>query len=130
MPISGTVLPMLHPLLAPGVFDLPALLEHDPPTPWHPDVGERLQAQVVAVRDVRAFGTSATTLFMLTDEGRYLTVRCGGVVLKGAVRQLRPAPGDQVVLLFEGMRPTRDGTRQYGLTRMALRRDGRWVSAR
>lgn len=29
--------PPLHPLVSPGEFDLPTLLEHEPPTRWHPE---------------------------------------------------------------------------------------------
>lgn len=121
-------LPMLHPLVETTEFDLNALLEHDPPARWRPEVGERVQGKVAQVADKRAYGNTAKTIFILLDDARYMVVRCGGVVLKGAYEKLRPAAGDDIALKYEGMKPTVDGQREYSLTRMAIKRDGRWVT--
>jgi hypothetical protein len=119
-------MPMLHPLVPAGAFDLKALLEHDPPTRWHPEEGDRLSGEVVKVEDKPAFGTTAPVLFVL-DEGQYRTLRCGGVVLRGCLKTLNPQPGERVLVKYEGKRKTVDGTREYALYRMAVQRDGKWV---
>lgn len=123
-----SALPMLHPQVETTHFDLNALLEHDPPARWRPEVGERVQGTVAQIADKTAYGTTAKTIFVLLDDARYVVVRCGGVVLKGAYEQLRPAAGDEIALKYEGMKPTVDGLREYSMTRMAVRRNGRWVT--
>lgn len=122
---------MLHPLVETTEFDLNALLEHDPPVRWRPEVGERIQGSVAQIADKNAYGASAKTIFILTDDERYVVVRCGGVVLKGSFAQLRPRAGDAIALKYEGMKPTVDGQREYSMTRMAIRRgsDSQWVTS-
>ena len=119
-------MPMLHPLVPAGEFDLQALLEHDPPQRWHPEEGERLAGEVVKVEDKAAFGTTAPVLFVL-DDGQYRTLRCGGVVLRGCLQVLNLQPGERVVIKYEGKKKTVDGTREYALYRMAVKRGGEWV---
>jgi hypothetical protein len=126
--MAPPLLPMLHPLVETTEFDLNALLEHDPPTRWRPEVGERVQGTVAQVADKNSYGKTAKAIFILLDDARYVVVRCGGVVLKGAYDTLHPASGDEIALKYEGMKPTIDGLREYSLTRMAVRRDGRWVT--
>jgi hypothetical protein len=121
-------MPMLHPLVAPGAFDLGALLEHDPPQRWHPEEGDRLVGEVVKVEDKPAFGTTAPVLFVMVEDS-YRTLRCGGVVLRGALQALKLKPGEQVLVKYEGKKKTVDGTREYAMYRMAVRRDDRWVVA-
>jgi hypothetical protein len=131
-----TELVQLHPLIPPGEFDLDELLKFEPPTRWHPEPGERVDG-VLAKEDERTtFGKSAPTLFLLVPpnfedihDHRYVVVRASGVVLRGAVDQLRPRPGERVALKYEGKRPTADGSREYAYHRMAVQRDGRWVVA-
>jgi hypothetical protein len=55
-------------------------------------------------------------------------VRASGVVLRGAVSELEPGPGEEVAFKYEGMRSTSGGDREYALYRMAVKR-GRWVRA-
>lgn len=127
--MAASGMPMLHPTVAAGKFDLQALLEHDPPSRWHPEEGDRLIGEVVKVEDKPAFGTTAPVLFVLVDDA-YRTLRCGGVVLRGALQDLDPQPGEQIAVKYEGKRKTVDGTREYALYRMAVRRDDEWVIAR
>jgi hypothetical protein len=121
-------MPMLHPLVPAGEFDLHALLEHDPPTRWHPEEGDRLSGTVVKVEDKAAFGTVAPVLFVMIEQS-YITLRCGGVVLRGALQSLRPQPDEEVLVKYEGKQKTVDGQREYAMYRMAVKRDGKWVTA-
>lgn len=135
-PSPGAAMPLLHPHIPAGRFDLGELLQFEPPTRWHPEPGERVQGTLVKSDERSSFGKSAPTLFVLVPpnaedihEHRYVVVRASGVVLRGAVDQLRPAPGDEVAFKYEGKRKTADGTREYAHHRAAVRRDGRWVVA-
>ena len=125
---------MLHPRIHPGGFDLRTLLEYEPPTRWRPEAGERVQGELVKAEERRAFGRSAPTLFILVPpatgdphDERYVTVRASGVVLRGGLDDLRPRPGEQIALKYEGMRSTADGQREYAYYRMAVRRGQRWT---
>jgi hypothetical protein len=115
-------MPQLHPLVPPGEFDLQALLEHEPPTRWSPDPGDGVEGVVVKVVDVKAFGQTAPTMFLLLDDSRYLTIRCGGVVLKRQVEETRPAPGDRVAVRFLGMRVSESSGREYANYMFGIRR--------
>lgn len=106
-------MPQLHPLVPGGRFDLEALLQHEPPTRWSPEPGDGIEGDVVKVVETKAFGATAPTLFLLIDDGRLLTIRCGGVVLKGRLQEHRPAPGDRVALRFNGMRTSQSSRREY-----------------
>lgn len=118
----------LHPNLPPGEFDLAALLEYDPPTRWHPEEGEKLIGELTRVVEKVSFGHPAPTLYVLVEGDRYMTVRASGVVLRGAIGELKPAIGEQVAFKFEGMRESVAG-HQYALYRMAVKRPGGWVVA-
>lgn len=118
----------LHPRVPPGEFDLTALLEHDPPTRWHPQPGEKLIGELVRLVDKTAFGTTAPTLYVLTEDDHYRTVRASGVVLRGAIEDLKPAAGERVAVKFEGFRESAEG-RRYALYRFAVKRSGGWVVA-
>lgn len=117
-------MPQLHPLVPAGEFDLAALLEHEPPTRWAPEAGDVVQGTVVKIEDVTAFGQTAPVLFLMVD-GEYLTVRCGGVVLRGHLQQHKPAPGDLVAIGFDGMRTSQSSNREYASYRFAIRRAGK-----
>jgi len=118
----------LHPLVPPEPFDLAALLEHEPPTRWRPEEGEKVVGELVRTAEKTSFGRSAPTLYLLVDDGRYVTVRASGVVLRGALEELKPKPGELLALKFEGFRESAAGHR-YALHRMAVRRHGKWVLA-
>lgn len=130
------VMPLLHPYVPAGRFELAELLDYEPPQRWHPEPEERLQGTLIKIDERRSFGRSAPTLFVLVPpadvdehEHRYVVVRASGVVLRGAVETLRPQPGEELAFKYEGMRPTSDGAREYAMYRMAVRRDGRWRAA-
>jgi len=119
--------PRLHPLIPPGPFDLAMLLEYEPPTRWRPEPEEKVVGELVRIAEKTSFGRAAPTLYLLVDE-RYVTVRASGVVLRGALDELKPKTGDRVAVKFEGMRTSAAG-HQYALHRMAVKRAGRWVVA-
>ena len=121
-------LTQLHPLVPPGEFDLAVLLEHEPPTRWRPEPGEKLVGELVRVADKVSFGQPAPTLYVLVEGERYLTVRASGVVLRGALGELKPAVGEQVAFKFEGFRESAEG-RRYALWRFAVKRAGSWKVA-
>jgi hypothetical protein len=135
--VPAMTMPLLHPNIPAGRFDLSELLEFEPPSRWHPEPGEKVQGHLVKIDERKCFGRTAPTMFVLVppeeyDERnhRYVVVRASGVVLRGAVEQLRPVPGDRIAFKFEGFRKTADGSREYAYFQMAVRRDGRWVAAR
>lgn len=117
-------LPQLHPLVPAGDFNLPDLLEHEPPTRWMPEPGEGVEGEVVQLRDVKAFGQTSPVLFLITEDERYLTVRCGGVVLRGFVDQYKPSAGDRVAIVYDGLRESASG-REYRSYRSLIRKTGR-----
>lgn len=130
-------MPLLHPSIPPDRFELSDLLAYEPPTRWRPDPGERVQGRLVKLEERTSFGRAAPTLFVLVPpnsgdehEHRYVVVRASGVVLRGALDDLKPRADEEVALLYEGMKPTADGTREYAMYRMAVRRGGRWAVAR
>lgn len=132
-----SALPMLHPNIPVGRFDLAELLKFEPPTRWRPEVGERVQGRFVKREDRRSFGRSAPTMFVLVPpetgdihDDLYVTVRASGVVLRGHLDTLDPKPDEEIAMKYEGMRPTADGQREYAYYQMAVRRGGRWVVAR
>lgn len=132
--VGATTMPMLHPHIPAGEFDLPTLLAYEPPTRWRPEPGEKVQGELVKIEERRSFGRSAPTLFILVPpatgdphDERYVTVRASGVVLRGGLDELRPEPGEQVALKYEGMRKTADGQREYAYHRLGVRRGGRWA---
>jgi hypothetical protein len=116
-------MPQLHPLVPAGEFDLATLLEHEPPTRWQPEPGDVVQGTVVKVEDVKAFGQTAPVLFLLVD-GAYLTVRCGGVVLRRHLEESKPRAGDLVAIGFDGMRTSQSTRREYASYRFAIRKHG------
>jgi hypothetical protein len=131
-----SALPQLHPRIPADRFELVELLAYEPPTRWRPEVGESFKGTLIKQEDRKSFGREAPTLFVLVPPAtndphaeRYVTVRASGVVLRGALEELRPQPGEEIALKYEGMKPTADGQREYHLYRMAVRRDGRWVVA-
>jgi hypothetical protein len=115
-------MPQLHPLIPAGEFDLAQLLQHEPPTRWAPEPGDVVQGTVVKVETVKAFGQSAPVLFLLLEDERYLTIRCGGVVLRRNLDEHKPAPGDLVALRFDGMRTSQSSGREYAAYRFAIRK--------
>lgn len=124
-------MPMLHPHIPPGPFDLGELLEFEPPVRWRPEEGDRVQGELVKIDERVAFKVKAPTLFILmppspddVHEHEYVVVRAGGVVLRGAVKDLDPQPGDEVAIKYEGKRPTQSGEREYAYHRMAARTPG------
>jgi hypothetical protein len=131
-------MPLLHPSIPAGRFDLGRLLEYEPPARWHPEPGERVQGTLVKIEDRTAFKVTAPHLWVLVPpaaydehEHRYIVIRASGVVLRGAVEELKPRPGDQIACRYEGVRKTADGAREYKHFRMAVRRtDGPWRSTR
>jgi hypothetical protein len=127
-------LPLLHPHVPEGTFDLPSLLEYEPPTAWHPEPGDVVDGTLIKIDTRRKFTRAAKTMFILVPPKAYderdhlfVVVRASGVVLKNAVDFLKPAPGDRVAVRFNGFRPTADGQREYAHHVMAVRRNGRWV---
>lgn len=133
----GSRMPLLHPHVPAGRFDLDELLEFEPPARWHPEPGDRVEGELVKADERTAFGKAAPTLFVLVPpnfddvhEHRYVVVRAAGVILRNAVEQLRPQPGERVALKYEGKRKTSDGSREYAYYQMAVRRDERWVVAK
>ena len=130
-------MPLLHPHIPAGEFDLNELLEFEPPTRWHPEEGEKVQGQLVKLEERTTWGRSAPTLFILVPpnledihEHKYVVVRASGVVLRGALEDLDPLPGETVAIKYEGKKPTSDGTREYAMYRFAVRRDRQWLVAR
>jgi hypothetical protein len=120
--------PQLHPLVPAGEFDLDTLLQYDPPTRWRPEPQEKLVGELARIAEKVSFGQPAPTLYVLVEGDRYLTVRASGVVLRGAIDELKPAVGEQVAIKFEGMRESAAG-RRYALWRFAVRRANGWVVA-
>jgi hypothetical protein len=120
--------PLLHPLVPPGEFDLEVLLGYEPPTRWRPEEGEKVIGELVRVVEQTSFGRSAPTLYLLVDDEHYITVRASGVVLRGALDELKPRPGEKVAIKFEGMQTSAAG-HQYRLHRFAVQRAGRWQVA-
>lgn len=123
-----TEAPFLHPLVPPGVFDLDVLLGYEPPTRWRPEPGEKLVGELVRIAEKVSFGHPAPTLYLLVDNEQYMTVRANGVVLRGALEELRPTIGETVAFKFEGMRESAEG-RRYALWRFAVKRADGWVVA-
>jgi hypothetical protein len=126
--------PQLHPLIPAGEFDLTTLLEYEPPTRWRPEPGEKVVGELDRIVEKTSFGHAAPTIYLLVPaedgaEVRYLTVRASGVVLRGAVGELNPAPGERIAIKFEGMRESGEG-RKYAMYRMAVKRASGWVEAR
>jgi hypothetical protein len=115
-------MPQLHPLVPAGEFDLSALLKHEPPTRWSPEPGEGVEGTVVKIVETKSFGSTAPVLFLLLDDGRYLTIRCAGVVLRRHLDENRPAPGDRVAVVFDGMRTSESSGREYASYRFGIRR--------
>lgn len=120
--------PQLHPLVPPEPFDLQALLAHEPPTRWRPEPGEKVIGELVRVAEKTSWGRAAPTLYLLVGDERYVTVRASGVVLRGALDELKPHTGELLAVKFEGFRESAAGHR-YALHRMAVKRAGRWVVA-
>ena len=85
--------PQLHPLVPAGEFDLDTLLQYDPPTRWRPEPQEKLIGELARIAQKVSFGQPAPTLYVLVEDDRYMTVRASGVVLRGAVAELKPAVG-------------------------------------
>lgn len=132
-----SAMPLLHPRVPAGRFELSELLAYEPPTMWRPEPGERVQGHLVKQEQRTAFGRSAPTLFVLVPprtenphEDRYVVIRASGVVLRGALDAIRPQPGEEIALQYEGVKSTADGVREYAAYRMAVRRGGRWAVAR
>lgn len=126
-PDAGTsaranAMPQLHPLIPAGEFDLGVLLQHEPPTRWAPDPGEGVEGTVVKIVEKTAFNQVARVMFLLLDDNRYLTIRCGGVVLRGFLDEHRPAPGDRAAIKFDGMRTSQSSGREYASYRYGIRR--------
>lgn len=127
----------LHPSVPPGPFDLAELLSWHPPTRWRPNDGERIVGDLAKIEDRSAFGRSAPTLFVLIPPcpqdpktAKYMVVRASGVVLRGALDDLKPQPGERIAILYPGKRTTADGTREYAYYRLAVYRGGAWVVSR
>lgn len=132
-----SALPMLHPNIPVGRFDLAELLDFEPPTRWRPDPGDRVQGRFVQIKEQVSFGRLAPTMFVLVPpetgdihDDLYITVRASGVVLRGHLDTLKPLADEEVAMKYEGMRPTADGQREYAYYQMAVRRGGRWVVAK
>ncbi len=115
-------MPQMHPLVPAEPFDLHALLEHDPPVRWTPEPGEGIEGVVVKVVETKAFGTTAPVLFLLLDSGHLVTVRCGGVVLRGHIEEAKLIPGDRVAIRFLGMRTSQSSRREYANYAFGVRR--------
>jgi hypothetical protein len=120
--IDPKPMPQLHPLVPPGDFDLETLLSHMPPTRWTPEPHEGIEGDVVKIVETKAFGQTAPVLFLLLDDGLLMTVRCGGVVLKGQLQERKPAPGDRVAIRFNGMRTSQSSRREYADYSFGIRR--------
>lgn len=118
----------LHPLIQPGEFDLDTLLQYDPPTRWRPEPQEKLVGELARIAEKVSFGQPAPTLYVLVEDGQYLTVRASGVVLRGALEELKPTVGERVAFKFEGFRESAEG-RRYALWRFAVKRAGSWKVA-
>lgn len=115
-------MPQLHPLVPPGEFDLQALLEHEPPTRWVPEKpGAGIEGDVVKIDETKAFGNLTPVLFLLVNGTELMTIRCGGVVLRRHLSELKPLPGDRVAVKFHGMRLAASG-RQYADYAFGIRR--------
>lgn len=121
-------MPQLHPSIPLGTFDLVTLLAHEPPVRWRPEPAERVCGELVRLVDKTSFGQNAPTMYLLTADGRYVTVRASGVVLRKMVQELKPKPGEEIALKYEGLKVSAAG-HPYALYRMAVRRAGRWVVA-
>src|SRR5690606_33535315 len=127
-------MPLLHPYVPAGRFELSELLEYEPPVRWRPEEGEQIQGTLIKIEERSAFGRSAPTMFILIPpedvdehEHRYVTVRASGIVLKGAVHEREPGPGEEIAVKYEGQKTTTDGSREYAMHRLAVKRRGRWV---
>lgn len=92
---------------------------------WRPASGDRVTGELVRIADKTSFGNAAPTLYLLVDDGRYVTVRASGVVLRGALETAKPKPGEQIAIKFEGMKTSAAG-RDYAMYRFAVRRDASW----
>lgn len=120
--VNPKPMPQLHPLVPSGAFDLQALLEHEPPTRWVPEEpGEGIEGNVVKIAETKAFGGISPVLFILVGASKLMTIRCGGVVLKGHLAAHKPLPGDRVAVKFHGMRTAASG-RQYADYAFGIRR--------
>lgn len=115
-------MPQLHPLIPAGEFELTELLQHEPPTRWQPEPGDVVQGTVVKVETVKAFGQTAPVIFLILESGKYLTIRCGGVVLRRHLEENKPGPGDLVAVGFDGMRTSQSSGREYASYRFAIRK--------
>jgi hypothetical protein len=51
-----TAPPQLHPLVPADTFDLAALLEHEPPTRWRPEPGEKVIGTLDRIAEKTSFG--------------------------------------------------------------------------
>lgn len=117
-------MPQLHPSVPSGNFELSELLDHEPPTRWQPEPGDVVQGTVVKVETVKAFGQTAPVIFLLLESGKYLTIRCGGVVLRRHLEESKPDTGDLVAVGFDGMRTSQSSGREYASYRFAIRKAG------
>jgi hypothetical protein len=127
-------MPLLHPSIPAGTFDLPRLLAYEPPVRWRPEPGEVVDGTLVKITKVTSFRVAADHLFILVppkayDEFGHLysVVRASGIVLKNAVERLRPEPGERIAVKFHGWFPTVDGKREYQKHEMLVRRNGVWL---
>lgn len=130
-------MPMLHPSIPAGPFDLAALLEYEPPVRWRPEPEDQVVGNLVKIEPRTSFKQTAVHMWLLVPpkafdehDHLYVTVRCAGVILSKAVGTLRPVVGEKVALRYEGMQSTADGQREYRFFRMGVRRGGRWVMTR
>lgn len=130
-------MPLLHPSIPEGSFDLPRLLEYEPPEHWRPEPGDKVLGTLVKIADRSRFKVIAPTMWILVppkayDEytHRYVVVRAAGVVLKNAVEQYRPQPGEKVAVKFVEMRTGIGSGREYRFYQFGVFRGGRWLVTR
>ncbi len=90
----------------------------NPPT-WKPEPGEELigtleKADYVGTRN----GPAHLMQIKVLDTDDVVTVWCSQMVLKNQVLDLAPAVGAVVVIIFEGKKDNKEGTRQYNSYQM------------
>ena len=90
----------------------------NPPT-WKPEPGEELigtleKADYVGTRN----GPAHLMQIKILDTEDVVTVWCSQMVLKNQVLDLAPAEGAVVVIIFEGKKDNKEGTRQYNSYQM------------
>lgn len=102
----------LHPALAPGPFDVLALLQHEPPEDWRPTVGDVVYGVVTSIEVARRDDYTFPVIYMITKRRTLVRVRCSAVMLRKQITEQRIQVGSVMSVRFDGAKTSQAG-REY-----------------